>query len=456
MSLLGAAFRSMITKESVFGPRVVSDPSEYGLSYGYGSSAWSGMSITHETAMTMSAVYACIRLISDDIASMPANVYQRYPGARYERPKPAWMVKPNPEAPWHELVQQVVTSILLDGNAYISVVRSKQGDVRELWALDPRSVSPIRDPRTGNLVYVVDSKQSVKDLLHIRGITMPGQVKGLSPVECARQTIGLGLGAEKLGAKLMSNGSALNVVIKVPGKLDGDGAKRLAETWTEGHAGLDKAHKVAVVDQGADITQVGMTQEQVQFLATRAFEVEEICRWFGVPLHMVASIDKQTSWGTGVEQQHISYLQHALQPQLVRLEAAFNPLVVESLLDQSFYMKFNVNALLRGDMTARKEFYSSLQEHGDMSINEVRSLEDMNPIPGGDAHFFPMNFTGIDSIRDRAETAASLIRAGFDASASLAAVGLPDIPHLDVQPVTVRPIADDGTQLAPAKTDKTA
>lgn len=455
MSLIGAAFRSMITKESVFGPRVVSYPSEYGLSYGGGASTWSGMSITHETAMTMSAVYACVRLISDDIASMPVNVYQRYPGARYERAKPSWMVKPNSETLWHELVQQVITSVLMDGNAYISVVRNSFG-VGELWVLDPRTVSPVRDPRTNALVYILDSSRKVDDLLHIRGITLPGRVKGLSPVECARQTIGLGLGAEKLGAKLMSNGSALNVVIKVPGRLDNDGAKRLAKTWTEAHAGLEKAHNVAVVDQGADVTQVGMTQEQAQFLATRAFEVEEICRWFGVPPHMVASVEKQTSWGSGVEQQHISYLQHALQPQLVRLEAALSPLVAESLLDQSFYMKFNVNALLRGDMTARKEFYSSLQEHGDLSINEVRALEDMNPIPGGDAHFFPMNFTGIDSIRDRAETAAALIRAGFDASASLAAVGLPDIPHLDVQPVTVRPIADDGTQLAPAKTDKTA
>lgn len=397
MSLIGSAFRSLITKESVWGD-VHKSPynAEFGLTYGSGGQSFAGISITHEVALTFSAVFACVRLISDTVSSMPVELLQAYPTGKYRRPKLPWMVSPNPEMTWQSFVQQLVTARLMDGNAYIIPV-TVGGRVTELWPVDPRVVEVVRMKDTGDLAYAIRKKQPIdgREIIHLRGLTIPGYDKGLSPVECARHTIGLGLSAEKHGSKMFAQGTAFDTVIKAKKSLTPEQAKQLAQGFALGHAGGDKAFSVAVVDNDADVQHLSMTAEEAQFLATRQFQVEEVARWYGVPPHRIALTEKATSWGSGIEQQNIAYLQDAITPIIVSLEAALTPLVRYENPD--YYVKFNVSGLMRGDMAARKDYYKALWEVGAYSPDDILALEDMNPLPGGigKQHYVPMNFAPI-------------------------------------------------------------
>jgi HK97 family phage portal protein len=247
------------------------------------------------------------------------------------------------------------------------------------------------------LVYVIRKKQAVtaRDLIHIRGLTLPGYDKGLSPIECARHSIGLALSAEKHGSKLFAQGTAFDTVIKAKGKLTRDQAKDLATGFALAHSGGERAFMPAIIDGDADIEHFSMTQEEAQFLATRQFQVEEVARWYGVPPHRIALTEKTTSWGSGIEEQNLSYLQDAVTPILVSLEAAFNPLVRYENPD--YYVRFNVSSLLRGNMAARKDYYQALWNVGALSPDDIRALEDSNPLPGGIGgnYYVPMNYAPI-------------------------------------------------------------
>lgn len=399
MSLFRQALRSVLTKESVWGD-VSKSPNNaaFGLSYGnFGSMSFAGVSITPETAVSFSAVFACIRLISDTIAAMPLDVLQKYPNGRYTRTTPEFLVRPNPEMTWPEFVQQLVAARLIDGNAYFIPV-TKGGRCIEMWPVDPSVVDVVRD-NAGNLVYVIRKKQQVtaKEIVHIRGLTLPGYLKGLSPIECARHTIGLALSAEKHGSQLFGMGANFDTVIKVKTKLTREQAKMLASGFVRDHSG-DNAYAPVVVDQDADVQKMSMTMEEAQFLTTRQFQVEEICRWYGVPPHRIAMTEKTTSWGTGIEQQNIAFLQDAIAPDLVRLETALNPYVRYENPD--YYVKFNVSGLLRADMAARKDYYKAMWEVGAYSPDDILALEDMNPLPGGAGqnHYVPMNYVPIGAM----------------------------------------------------------
>ena len=394
MSLLTQAVRELratITKESVWGSHL-SSPAEWGLTYGSGGSSFAGINVTHEVALTFSAVFSCVRLISDTVSSMPVDLLQSYPAGKYQRRKLPWMEQPNPEMTWQSFVQQLVTARLMDGNAYFIPVIAG-GRVIEAWPIDPRAVDVVR-MNNGELGYVISKKLPVaaRDIVHIRGLTMPGYLKGLSPIECARHTIGLGLSAEKHGSKLFGQGTAFDTVISAKQKLTTEQAKDLARGFIRGHAGTDNAYIPAVIDQDADIKHLSMTSEEAQFLATRQFQIEEVARWYGVPPHRIALTEKTTSWGTGIEQQNLAFLSDAILPILVSLESALTPLAKYEHPD--YYVKFNVAGLLRGDTAARKEFYRTMIEIGAFSQDDVLALEDMNPLPGdtGKGHYFPLNY----------------------------------------------------------------
>lgn len=396
MSLLGRAVRSIITSQSLWGD-VHKSPynAEFGLTYASGGQSFAGISVTHEVAMTFSAVFACVRLISDTIAAMPVELLQAYPTGKYRRPRLPWMIQPNPEMTWQEFIQQLVTARLMDGNAYFIPV-SKGGRVIELWPLDPLKVNTARSSSTGKLGYVVhDQPVAGRDIVHLRGLTLPGYDKGLSPIECARHTIGLALSAEKHGSKLFAQGTAFDTVIKAKRSLTPDEAKQLAKGFALHHSGGDKSFTPAIIDGDADIQHYSMTAEEAQFLTTRQFQVEEVARWYGVPPHRIALTDKATSWGSGIEQQNIAFLQDAITPIIVSLEAAFTPLVRYENPD--YYVKFSVSGLMRGDMAARKDYYKTMVEIGAYSQDDVLALEDMNPLPHGlgQGHYFPLNFAPI-------------------------------------------------------------
>lgn len=368
-----------------------------------GARADSGIEVSHESAMTFSAVYASVSLISDSIASLPADVYARYPNnTRYVQRKPSWLSRPNMEMTWGDFIQQALTSLLLGGNSYSGCVYDRAGILAELWPLDPRTVTPQRNDRTRDLEYNVSGHiVTPADVLHIRGITLPGYLYGLSPVEMARQTIGLGLGAQKHGSKQMANAATPSIVVSVDGKVDDEAAERFSTRFVKRFAGIDNAGKPITLGGGAKITQLTMTNDQMQFLETRKFQVSDVARWFRVPPHMIGDIEKSTSWGTGVEQQNIMFVQHTLTPWIVRLEKALSP-YVPNIASTSMnypietYLKMNTNALMRGDMAARAEYMSRKIEHAAARPQDWNALDDENPLPGGDKLWMSQNLQALD------------------------------------------------------------
>ena len=363
-----------------------------------GPLADSGVEVSHESAMTFSAVYAAVSLISDSIASLPADAYARYPNnTRYTRPKPPWLAKPNPEMGWVDLVQQMVTSLLLGGNSYSARIYDRSGALAELWPLDPRVCYPQRNQFTRELEYSVSGEVlPARDVLHIRGITLPGYLYGLSPVEMARQTIGLGLGAEKHGAKQMANSATPSVVVSIDGRVDDVTAEQFSSRFAKLQGGINNAGKPVVLGGGASISTLTMTNDQMQFLETRKFEVTDVARWFRVPPHMIGDIEKSTSWGTGIEQQNIMFVQHTLTPWIVRIEKALSPHVPQDRSGIDTYLKMNTNALMRGDMAARADYMSRKIEHAAARPQDWNALDDENPLPGGDKLWMSQNLQALD------------------------------------------------------------
>jgi HK97 family phage portal protein len=401
MSILTRAAAPFLNWFSSTGPPQRNPGDFWGNGGGYSDT---GMIVSHESAMTVSAVYAAVSLISETIASLPVNVLANYGANRFPRPRPAWMTQPNSEWDWPTYCAATVVSLLLGGDAISVIVRDRAGLAGELWLLDPRTVTVDRDPQTRNLQYWCAGASrplNPADVLHVRGLTLPGYLRGVSPVEYARQTIGLALGDEKFAAKMLANGATPAVVVTTPKNVTDQQAEAFAGRIDRLHAGLDNVGKTAVFGGGAEIKTLTMTNEQMQFIEARRFQVNEVARWFRVPPHMIGEVSGSTSWGTGIEQQNIMFLQHTLTPWLVRLESALLPLISEwsrlgPVRDSGdWYARFNVNGLLRADSAGRAALYDSMVRNAAFSPNDVLAKEDMNPFTGGDSHYLQAGYAPI-------------------------------------------------------------
>lgn len=359
---------------------------------------WAGVPVSQDQSIRLSTVYACVRLISESIASLPADVFRdTAEGGRVEvgRP-PSWIAQPNPETTWFEFVQRVYGSLLTDGNAFILIAaRDSLGFPSELWTLDPQTVQVER--RNGRVAFVWNGSEPLTaftpstpagDVLHVKAFSSGG-LRGLSPLEVARQAIGLGLVTEKFGATFFGKGTSMSGVIEVPQmgeQQTEDAVKKMRENWEESHAGSSRAHRPGVLVGGAHWNPTSIPPEQAQFLETRKFQVVEICRFYGVPPFMIQEVDTSTSWGTGLEQQSIGFVRFTLTPWIVRGERAF-----DQLTPRGQFMKWNVNGLLRGDMAARAAFYHSGITDGWMLRSEPREFEDLEPVKGLDKPLIPSN-----------------------------------------------------------------
>ena len=402
-------------------PPVQRDPGQFWEAGGATSDT--GIKVSHESAMTFSAVFSAVSLISNTISALPADVYSRYPNnTRYAvNDKPPWLARPNKEMGWLDWCQQTLTSLLLAGNAYSGCVYDRSGKLGELWPIDPRVVVPQRNAQTNELEYAVSGiVVTPHDLLHIKGITLPGYLLGMSPVEAARQTIGLGLGAEKHMSKQLANSATPSVIISTSGRLDNDVAEQTAKRFDRLHAGLDNTAKTAVFGNDAKINTLSVTNEQLQFLESRRFQIMDVARWFLIPGFMLDPTVTST-WGTGIEQQNIMFLQHTLTPWIVRVEKALSPFVPQTATGVDTYLKLNTNAYARGDMAARAEYMARKIEHGAARPQDWNAMDDENPLPGGDKLWMSQNLQALD------------------------ADGLPIKPDPPPSPVIVQPPADDST-----------
>jgi len=333
----------------------------------------SGVPVTDHTALKLSVFYACVQILSDDVASLPWDSYRKRGGLRVEvDPQPSLLLEPYPGLTDVESKQQMMVSLCIRGNFY--------GHVQERDALDyPTAIEPLhpdqvmvdRDPDTfAKRVRINGQRIDARDLFHVRRFSLPGSDVGLSPVRNHAQTLGLALAAEEFGAKWFRDGAAPSSALETDAQLTDDQVRRVQQTWISSHGGR---RRPAVLTGGFKWRPITFTPEESQFLETRKFQVEEVARAFRIPLYMLQSIEKQTSWGTGVEQQGISYVTHTLRPWLVHIEAA-----ISRCLPRGQFMRFNVSGLLRGDIKSRYEAYRTAVEGGWMNRDEVRALADRN------------------------------------------------------------------------------
>lgn len=371
-------------------------------------SSTAGKLVTERTAMQMTAVYSCVRILAEAVAGLPIHLYEYNESGGKEKStsNPLYFIlhdEPNPEMTSFIFRETLMTHLLLWGNAYAQIIRNGKGEIVALYPLMPNRVSVDRD-ENGYLYYTyfingeessVMGSSSVKlspsEVLHIPGLGFDGLV-GYSPIAMAKNAIGMAIACEEYGAKFFANGAAPGGVLEHPGTLKDP--TRVRESWNATFGGSSNSSKVAVLEEGMKYSPISIPPEQAQFLETRKFQINEIARIFRVPPHMVGDLEKSSF--SNIEQQSLEFVKYTLDPWVVRWEQA----MVRSLLSPSdkkkYFIKFNVDGLLRGDYQSRMNGYATARQNGWMSANDIRELENLDRISeeqGGDLYLINGNMT---------------------------------------------------------------
>ncbi len=351
---------------------------------------FTGRPVTEKSALGQSAVWQAVNLISGTCAGLPLHAYSKKGSSRQPLSSgraAALLDNPHPDLTPYELWELVYGSLCLHGNAYLMKLHNQAGALAELWWINPNRVKAGRADDGTKKMYVLDGNtdpraiRSDKTILHIPGFGYDGTV-GCSPIRMARQAIALGMAAEEFGGTFFGNGSLATGMLQTEQRLDQAEATRLKALWKMGaHEGLDGAHDIRVVGSGATYTQLTIAPADAQFLETREFQITDIARWYGIPPHMLMQTEKSTSWGTGIETQNRGFITYTLDRYLVRVEQR----MTKTIRPEPVYAKYTRAGLLRGDTAARGAFYRELFHLGSISPNEIRALEDWDPIEGGDA-----------------------------------------------------------------------
>lgn len=406
------------------------------------TSTESGAFVTQDSSLEVSTVFACINLISSTIASLPVDAYQRVDGMRVPyRPRPEWVMKPDLECSRIEHFQQVIVSLLLDGNAFIRVFR-KSGVIVSLVALDPTKVR-IERVALGRLKYFYNEQEiKADDILHIRDLTRPGHLRGISRIEELKEEIGLASALRSFASRFFGQGGTANLAIEHPSNLTPEQAKGLADSANNRHGGYRKAHRTIVVTGGASVKKLGTDPNEAQMVEARRLSVENICAIFGLSPSMVGMTTAGAMSYASVEQNSLNAVRFCFQPIIQKLEEAYSSLIEL----QRAFIKFNLDSLLRADYATRVAGYASGLQSGWMSINDVRALEDMRPAEGGDVYRVPLanvNLSAADltEMDKKVAMAQKLIQIGFEPTATLAAFGLPAISHTGVPSVQLQGVA---------------
>jgi HK97 family phage portal protein len=373
-------------------------PMLYAALGGYASN--SGVPVTPFTALQSAAVYACIRAISQDIAMLSPFVRRRLAGGGYRRefahPLHKLFMRPNRWQTWFEFIGYVVTAICLRGNAFIVIERDQDANPIELVPIAPDRCS-IMLTEDGELWYRINSRRlgygilvPPDDMMHVKNVSLDGYV-GVSPIAIAQDVIGLALATQQHGGILFRQGGQIGGVVRHPGKLSKEAGDRIANSWRETHAGVQNAHKVAILEEGMSFDKIAMTNEDSQFLETRRFQVIDICRLYGVPPHRLGELDKATL--NNIEQQNQQYVDSALKPTTTSIEQLFDHHLLFDEERPALQCKFDFDEMTRGDFLTRSQGYQIGTLNGWLSRNEVRARENMDPIEDGhgDEYRVPLN-----------------------------------------------------------------
>ena len=403
----------------------------------------SGIDVNADSAIRMSTVYACVRLLGDTISSLPLAAYvrrgrNRISYASVYGSQPAWINKPNPEASRLEFYEQIIASLNIHGNAFILTVRDDMDEVQEVYCVHPDDVR-IERPRPGEpIIYKMRDEEGTysriltsREMKHIPLFRLPGSLYGLGPIAAARLTIGAAMAADTYAAAYFGNAANPGGVIEVPGELTEEQASDIGRDWNVTHTGPYRAGKIGILSGGAQFRPLTLNAQDAQLLEARRFNVEDIARLFRVPISLLGHPVAGAMSFASVEAQNLSFVQHSLRPLLERIEQSMSELLPEP----DGFIKFNLDALLRGTTLERFDAYTKGLREGFLSLNDVRAVEDLAPLgTAGDQFRVPLqNIDAADApdvgLKLRAEIAASLIQVGFEPKSVTEAVGLPDMIH---------------------------
>ena len=368
----------------------------------YFGTSGSGKSVTAQTAIQLSTVYACVRVISETVASLPLGVYEATNDGNLKAgDHPLYHLlhdEPNAEMTSFVFREVMLAHLLLYGNSYSQIIRSGKNTVVGLYPLLPDHMDVDRDSK-GNLTYTYttsDGKTVVikpQDILHIPGLGFDGII-GYSPIALEKNAIGLGIASEEYGSKFFSNGARPSGILTHPNTVKNPKAVR--ESWNSAYGGSSNSNRVAILEEGMTFTPLSIPNNEAQFLETRKFQVDEICRIFRVPPHLVGNLEHATF--SNIEHQSIDFAVHTIRPWLVRIEQSMNRALFTDQEKGRFYVQFNIDGLMRGDYKSRMEGYAIARQNGWMSANDIRALENQNPIQkeeGGDAYLVNGNMIPI-------------------------------------------------------------
>ena len=376
----------------------------------------SGKTVTERSAMQMTAVYSCVRILSEAVAGLPLHFYRYTDDGGKEKAidHPLYSLlhdEPNPEMTSFIFRETLMTHLLLWGNAYAQIIRNGKNEIIALYPLMPNKMDVSRD-KSGQLYYTYvtqpEEAHTMKgtvvylnpsEVLHIPGLGFDGLV-GYSPIAMAKNAIGMAIACEEYGAKFFANGAAPGGVLEHPGTIKDP--QRVRESWQSTFGGSSNSNKIAVLEEGMKYTPIGISPEQAQFLETRKFQINEIARIFRVPPHMVGDLEKSSF--SNIEQQSLEFVKYTLDPWIVRWEQSIRRALLTPEEKKKYFVKFNLEGLLRGDYQSRMNGYAIGRQNGWMSANDIRELENQDRIPaeeGGDLYLVNGNMLPIKTIIER-------------------------------------------------------
>lgn len=375
-----------------------------------GSNTTGGVPVDQDSALTYSAVWAATSLLSSTAACLPLNLMQKLPGNRKELAETHPVHKLLHYQPKRGLRALSFRQVRLihqinRGNGYAEIMRDAGGKPKSLSPIHPTKVTIDQSGNYGESPYaylVAESNSTAQrtilpeDMFHVRGRVSDDDILGKGIITQARESVGFGLATERHGSSYFGNGARPNVVVTHPGRLSEEARKNFRREWKELHGGPDKAGELALLQEGAKVELMNVSNEDSQFLESRQFNVQEIARWYNVPPHMIGDLSRATF--SNIESQGIDFVTYSLNPWLCEWESEIYCKLLSEKEKETYYSKHNVNALLRGDSTARAAFYQAMWNIGVFSDNDIRALEDMNPIDEGDMHFVPLNTTTLEAI----------------------------------------------------------
>lgn len=372
-----------------------------------GQGTVSGISVSVDSAMALPIVYTCVSLLSRTVASLPLILYRRLERGK-ERATDHALYRvlrdlPNPEMTAYDLHAALMSHLALWGNAYCEIVRNAGGDVVELWPISPQRVTWKR-LAPGKLLYEIDMDGTRIGLrgdqvMHLRTLSADGK-KGYSFITQAREEISLGIAAREYGSRFFGQDGRPGGVLTHPGSLSQDALDRLRSSWEAAHTGLTNSHRVAILEEAMTFTPTTLPPEDMMFLQTRDFTRKEIAGWFHIPPHMVGDTERSTSWGTGIESQAQGFLTFTLVPWLTSWQQEINRSLLTPTERETYFAEYMTNALLKVDTQARYEAYAKGRNWGWLSVNDVREIENLNPIEGGDVYLSPLNMGNSEVMRD--------------------------------------------------------